>query len=98
MTSPTLTMPTAITATVEEVSSSAHAGQRDDLTRARAHGAKSEPRSAASARFSGSVASRPAERANVPALIAIRMCGSNTSSNAPASAGPSVPPRSSSAE
>ena len=44
------------------------------------------------------MARSPAESVNVPALIAIRMCGSTTSSSAPASAGPSVRPRSSSAE
>ena len=48
--------------------------------------------------FSGIVATSAADSVKVPALIAIRMCGPTTSSSAPASAGPTVPPRSSSAE
>ena len=98
MTSPTLTMPTAITATVEEASSSRTPGIAT-ISRAPARiDANSEPGGRGVGVFSWSVASRAAEIVKVAALIAIRMCGSKTSSRAPASAGPSVPPRSSSAE
>ena len=97
-TSPTLTIPTATTATVEEVTRTRTPGMaRISLTPARRE-ANSEPASRGACALSGSVMSSPAEIVNVAALIAIRMCGSKMTSSPPASAGPSVSPRSSSAE
>ena len=98
MTSPTLTMPTAITATVEEASRIRTPGSATISRAPERMDANSEPAARGAGALSGIVASSPAESVKVAALIAIRMCGSTTSSSAPASAGPSVSPRSSSAE
>ena len=98
MTSPTLTIPTAMTATVEEASSSRTPGSAAISRAPERMEASSDVLARAIGALSGIVASRTAESVKVTALIAIRMCGSKTISSAPASAGPSVSPRSSSAE
>ena len=98
MTSPTLTIPTATTAAVEDASSSRTPGSATISREPARMEAISEMPVRRVGALSGSVASSPAESVNVTALIPIRMCGSTTSSSAPASAGPSVSPRSSSAE
>ena len=98
MTSPTLTMPTARTAPVEEASSS-RTPRSATISRAPARmDSSSDPAVRRPGALSGSVARSAADTVNVAALTAIRMCGSTTTSSAPASAGPSVSPRSSSAE
>ena len=77
MTSPTLTIPTAITATVEEASSSFTPGRAAISRVPERREASSDVLARAIGALSGIVASRTAEMVKVTALTAIRVCGSN---------------------